>query len=377
LKTPFILLKKMEIKKHAAENYRNITKTEFEPSPGINVIYGENGQGKTNIIESIWLFTGCQSFRTRKCGELVKENELFARTEIDFFARNRLQNAQMTIDTKRQVKLNGILQETPRKLLGEFQAVVFSPSSLAVVKDGPAEKRRFLDIAISLIKPNYACLISRYLKAMAHRNALLKQLGDKGGHLDLLEPWDEELSRIGAKILMYRYNYIEELKETATQIYAGISSGRETLTIGYVQSFKAENRTEKDLKAAMLLTLEKNRQSDIRRQITCAGPHKDDLSFEINGLCARSYGSQGQQRSCALALKLGEAAVLRASGGEQPVALLDDVMSELDSGRQSFLLDFLEGWQVFITCCDPSILSRVNTGKIFEVNAGQIKESGS
>jgi len=143
-----------------------------------------------------------------------------------------------------------------------------------------------------------------------------------------------------------------------------------------MQSFKSEIKNEKELKDAMLLILEKNRPSDIRRQITCAGPHKDDISFDINGLCARSYGSQGQQRSCALALKLGEAAVLRASSGEQPVALLDDVMSELDSSRQRFLLDYLEGWQVFITCCDPSILSRVNTGKIFEVKTGQIKESG-
>jgi DNA replication and repair protein RecF len=365
----------MEIERYSAENYRNIDKTEFMPSPGINVIYGENGQGKTNIIESIWLYTGCQSFRTRKCNELVKENKPFAKTEIDFFARGRTQNAQMTIDTKRQVRLNGISQETPRKLLGEFQAVVFSPSSLSVIKDGPSEKRRFLDIAISLLKPNYACLLSRYIKAMAHRNALLKQLSEKRGSGDLLEPWDEELSRIGAKILVYRYKYIEQLSVIATDIYAGISSGKETLDIGYIQSFKSEAGNEKEIQAEMISVLEKNRQTDIRRQITCAGPHKDDILFDINGLNGRSYGSQGQQRSCALALKLGEAAVLRESSGEQPVALLDDVMSELDSSRQRFLLDYLEGWQVFITCCDPSILSRVNTGKIFEVKAGQIKES--
>jgi len=366
----------MEIEHYGAENYRNITKAEFEPSPGINVIYGENGQGKTNIIESIWLFTGCQSFRTRKCGELVKENETFAKTEIDFFARGRSQNAQMTIDIKRQVKLNGISQETPRKLLGEFQAVVFSPSSLAVVKDGPSEKRRFLDIAVSLLKPNYACLASRYLKAMAQRNALLRQLSEKRVSDALLEPWDDELARIGAKIILYRINYIKQLSVAAQEIYAGISGGRETLSVAYTQSVKHEGLEEKELKAAMLTALEKNRQTDIRRQMTGIGPHKDDLLLEINGLCARTFGSQGQQRSCALALKLGEAAVLRESSAEQPVALLDDVMSELDSGRQRFLLDYLEGWQVFITCCDPSILSRVSTGKIFEVTAGQIQQSG-
>lgn len=367
----------MEIEKYSAENYRNITNTMFEPSPGINVIYGENGQGKTNIIESIWLFTGCQSFRTRKCSELVKENQSYAKTEIDFYARGRSQNAQMTIESKRQVKLNGISQETPRKLLGEFQAVVFSPSSLTVVKDGPAEKRRFLDIAISELKPNYACLVSRYIKAMAQRNALLKQLSENRGNSEQLAPWDEELSRIGAKIFGYRQQYVKQLSVTAPEIYAGISAGRETLAIDYIQSVKTESKNEKEIKEAMLSVLEKNRQSDIRRQITCAGPHKDDISFEINGLCARSFGSQGQQRSCALALKLGEASVLKASCGEQPVALLDDVMSELDSGRQKYLLEYLAGWQVFITCCDPSILSRVRTGKIFEVKAGQIKETSN
>jgi len=363
----------MRIERHLAQNYRNLKSIEFEPSEGINIIYGENGQGKTNIIESIWLFTGCQSFRTHKCSELVNENEKTARIEIDFYARGRTQNAQMTIDAKRQVKLNGIWQETPRKLLGEFQAVVFSPSALSIVKDGPSEKRRFLDIAISLLKPNYACLISRYIKAMAQRNALLKQLSEKGGDAVLLAPWDEELSRIGAKILCYRLKYIEELAVIAAEIYSGISAGKETLAIEYVQSFKSEGKTEKELKEAMLAALEKNRQTDIRRQITSAGPHKDDLAIDINGLGARNYGSQGQQRSCALALKLGEAAIIMETSGEQPVALLDDVMSELDCSRQTFLLKYLEGWQVFITCCDPSILSRVNTGKTFEVEAGKIK----
>jgi len=365
----------MKIERHQAQNYRNLEKIEFEPSAGINIIYGENGQGKTNIIESIWLFTGCQSFRTHKCSELVNENEKTARIEIDFFARGREQNAQMTIDAKRQVKLNGIWQETPRKLLGEFQAVVFSPSALSIVKDGPSEKRRFIDIAISLLKPNYACLISRYIKAMAQRNALLKQLSEKGGDPLLLAPWDEELSRIGAKILSYRLKYIGELAVIAAEIYSGISAGKETLAIEYIQSFKSEGKTEKELKDAMLAALEKNRQTDIRRQLTSVGPHKDDLMIDINGLGARSYGSQGQQRSCALALKLGEAAILMETCGEQPVALLDDVMSELDCGRQTFLLKYLEGWQVFITCCDPSILSRVNTGKTFEVEAGKIKQS--
>ncbi len=364
----------MKIERHQIQKYRNIEKLEFEPAEGINIIYGENGQGKTNIIESIWLFTGCQSFRTHKCSDLIKKEEQTARIEIDFSTNIREQNAQMIIDTKRQVKLNGIWQETPRKMLGEFQAVVFSPAVLSIIKDGPSEKRRFIDIALSLLKPNYACLISRYIKAMAQRNALLRQLSEKGGDEQLLATWDEELSRIGAKILCYRLKYVDQLSVAAAEIYSGISAGREILTITYVQSFKSDGKTENDLKDAMLASLEKNRKTDIRRQVTSAGPHKDDLAIDINGLCARSFGSQGQQRTCALALKLGEASILKESSGEQPIALLDDVMSELDCGRQNYLMKYLDNWQVFITCCDPSILSSVNTGKIFEVHAGKIKQ---
>jgi len=365
----------MKIEKHCAENYRNLKKIEFEPADGINIIYGENGQGKTNILESIWLFTGCQSFRTHKCRELVKDNENKAEIEIDFYARNRKQNARMTIDTKRQVQINGIWQETPRSLLGEFQAVVFSPAALSIVKDGPSEKRRFMDIAISLLKPNYACLLSRYIKTMAQRNALLKQLSEKGGDNELLAPWDEELSHIGAKITDYRLKYIDRLAVKATDIYTGISGGREAVSLKYLQSFRIEGNTEKDIEEAMFATLEKNRQTDIRRQATSCGPHKDDLAIDIDSRCARSFGSQGQQRTCALAVKLGEASIIAEIGREQPVALLDDVMSELDCARQNYLMKYLDGWQVFITCCDPSVLSRADTGKTFEVENGQIKST--
>lgn len=365
----------MELELYKAENYRNIENISFEPSAGVNIIFGDNAQGKTNLIESIWLFTGFRSFRTMKTTQLVREGQDFARLEIDFFSSGRSQNAQMFIDNKRLVKINGITQESPRNLLGEFKAVVFSPVSLAVVQDGPSEKRRFLDIAISLIKPNYAAFISRYLKTMAHRNALLRQMGEKRGNDTLLEPWDYELAATGAKIISYRYEYLEKLKEKAAHVYDGISAGREKMELEYIGSFKSSGKSEKELGEAMLTALIKNRDSDIRRQQTSVGPHKDDLNIKINGLCARTYGSQGQQRSCALALKLGEAAVITQSGGERPIALLDDVMSELDAGRQAYLLDYLKGWQVFITCCDPSILDRSQTEKVFQMKGGQISSA--
>ncbi len=361
----------MEIKKYTAENYRNIEYLELEPSNGINIIYGQNGQGKTNIIEGIWLFTGCRSFRTSKCAELVKNNENFAKISLDFEAGDRLQNAEMIIDNKRQVRINGISQETPRRLLGTFRAVVFSPDSMAVVRDGPAEKRRFFNIALSLLRPQYANLLSRYLKTMAHRNALLKQMSEKQND-DLLDMWDEELAKTGAKITLARSRYVEELSVEAKEIYFGISGNKEELSLSYVPGFKTEGNEEEELKADLIAALKRSRQSDIRYQVTGAGPHKDDLTFCIGELCARSFGSQGQQRSCALALKLGEAAILEKNCGERPVALLDDVMSELDSSRQRDLLGFLKDWQVFITCCETSVLHDVNISSAFEVEGGRL-----
>ena len=364
----------MKLESFSAEDFRNIEKISFEPSPGINIIFGENAQGKTNLIESIWLFTGFRSFRTMRTSELVREGQDMAKLSCDFFSRDRSQNAQMFIDKKRQVKINGISQETPRKLMGEFKAVVFSPQSLALIQGGPAEKRKFLDIAISLVRPNYAVFISRYLKIMSHRNALLRQMtrGNYKYNEKALEPWDYELAKTGARILNYRYEYLEKLSGPVKDVYEGISAGKEQISIEYSPSFKSPKKGEEAVREAMLEALLKSRDSDLRRQATGVGPHKDDLLIKINDLCARTYGSQGQQRSCALALKLGEAAVIKKETDEKPIALLDDVMSELDAGRQKYFLDFLEGWQVFITCCDPSILDRSQTGKVFEMKAGKL-----
>ncbi len=362
----------MRIERYRSDNYRNLKPIEFQPADSVNVLFGENAQGKTNIIESIWLFTGCQSFRTRKCRELVGPDGQTAKLELDFFADGREQTVVMTIGDKREVLLNGIKLETPRKLLGSFPAFVFSPSSLSIVRDGPSEKRKFLDIAISVIKPGYAAALSRYIKTMAHRNAMLRALCERGGDERVLDALDEQLSALGAGIIANRMACAGRIFEKARAIYEGISSGREVLDCKYIPGFKTDAAGRPELTAEMLRKLTESRDTDIRRQMTGAGPHKDDIQIDINGLCARAYGSQGQQRSCALALKLAEAAVIEELCGEKPVALLDDVMSELDCSRQSYLLGFFSGWQVFITCCDPSVLSRVESGKTFEIKAGDI-----
>ncbi len=364
----------MYITEHSVKNFRNLESASISPDKGINIIFGENGQGKTNLVESIWLFTGCHSFRTRKNIQLIRDGCESSRLDISFFAFEREQTARIDLNDKKSVWLNEVQKDTPRRLIGEFPAVLFSPSTLSVVQDGPGERRKFMDIAISLIKPNYAGALSKYIKTLSERNALLRQYAGKTADDNMFFPWEAELAKTGARILKYRFEYIDMIKKEAAESYSGITAGRENFDIEYDTFYKESSFDEEKAFNQMFDALQKNRENDIRRQFTGIGPHKDDLQLFINGKNARIYGSQGQQRSCALSLKLGEAAVLEKITGESPVILLDDVMSELDDGRQELLLERLSNRQVFITCCDPSQLLRLNKGKAFEIISGDAQE---
>ena len=364
----------MKILKHEITNYRNIENICFEPDENINVLYGENGHGKTNIIESIWLFTGCNSFRTRKNAELIKDGFKEAELSSQFYAFSREQDVKIKINDKKDVWINEIKKNSHRQLLGEFQAVVFSPSVLSVIKDGPGEKRKFLDIAISLLKPNYAAILSKYNKTIMQRNNLLKKINDEESDESFLFAFDEEAARLGGRILDYRMKYIEELKKYTADIYKGISSDREKFNLDYVNTLKFSGDNSVQWSQILYDSLQKSRVRDIFRCQTMTGPHKDDIEITLSGKSARIYGSQGQQRSCALALKIAEGFIIRDSSGEQPVALLDDVMSELDSKRQKALLQYLNGWQVFVTCCDKAHIEKIDYGKAFEIKEGTLKE---
>ncbi len=364
----------MKVLHHEIKNYRNISDISFTPSENINVIYGENGHGKTNILESIWLFTGCNSFRTRKNIELIKENEKESQLNMDFFAFSREQEVKLEIAETKTVHINGIKKSSHRQLLGEFQAVVFSPSVLSVIKEGPGEKRKFIDIAISLLKPNYAATLAKYNKAVLQRNNLLKKINEGKADESFLFAFDEEVARFGGKIIEYRIKYIENLTKKAKEIYKGISNDREQLELIYLNSVKDKGNNSAEYSNLIYEKLEKSRQSDIFRCQTSAGPHKDDLEIMLNNKSARAFGSQGQQRSCALSLKIAEGFIINEISGEKPVALLDDVMSELDGKRQADLLEYLKGWQVFVTCCDKAHIEKISYDKAFFVQDGTIKE---
>ena len=357
------------------QNYRNLDSCSMEFADGVNVISGKNGQGKTNLLEALCLFTGVRSFRGAKNNELIARGEKFARMELDFFAEKREQSASLVITDKKQANLNGVKLAAATGFIGRFCAVVFSPDNMSLVKGGSTERRRFLDAAISQQYPAYPRLLVEYNRILAQRNAFLKKSATTEGFESMLEIWDENLSKTGAKIACRRAEYVSRLVGQTEEIFDGISSGRDSIHLRYSCGFLYPG-SESETAAALRTQLETHRASDCAQGCTNYGAHRDDLIISVNGMSARSYASQGQKRSCVLALKLAEASLLEQSAGERPIAVLDDVMSELDGMRQDYLLNHMEGWQVFISCCDPHTVKGLEKGRIIEVEDGKFRVQG-
>lgn len=362
----------MKINKIQLENYRNIDYLDLE-FDDVNIIWGENAQGKTNLLESIYLFSGAKSFRGAKDKELVKFNCESSSLKIEFENNNRVQNAQLIIDGKRHATLNGIKKKSPTMLGEEIKAVIFSPVHLSMIKDGPAGRRSFVDGALCQLKSNYRNLLKDYNKALVQRNTLLKDIAKNPSLDSMLYIWDKSLVKAGAKIIYQRLKYIEALTPFVKDIFDGISSGKEQIELKYTgaDNFVADID---DIEHKLTMAYLNNKSIDIINRITTVGPHRDDIEIFINGKSARTYGSQGQQRSCVLAIKLAEASLLKEMTNNQPIALLDDVMSELDEKRQDYILNHIKDWQVFITCCDANTILRLKQGKTFHIDNGKLVE---
>lgn len=363
----------MKINNIKLENYRNIDNmsVSFED---VNIIWGENAQGKTNLIEAIYLFTGAKSFRGAKDKELVKFGAEKSKLEIEFFGNNREQNAEIIIDTKRQASLNGIKKKSASSLGDELKAVVFSPVHLSMIKDGPSERRHFIDGALCQLKSNYRNLLKDYQRALVQRNSLLKDLYKNPEMEQMLYIWNNNLAITGAKIIYQRLKYLEAIEPFVKEIFLGISSGNEEIELKYVGADEFTASID-DIEKKLLNAFNNTRGIDILNKNTTKGPHRDDIEILINGKSARTYGSQGQQRSCVLAMKLAEASLLKQMTGIEPIALLDDVMSELDEKRQDYILNHIKDWQVFITCCDKETILRLKNGKTIHIEKGKILEN--
>ena len=365
----------MKINSVTLNDFRNISEISLFPNDEVNVIYGQNAQGKTNILEAIWLFTGCKSFRGSKDNEFIKFNSEFSKISLDFTDKVRNKKAEIIISDKKKVFLNGVEKKGTTELIGEFYSVIFSPTHLSLIKDGPDVRRKFLDTAICQLKPKYAKILSSYRKVISERNSLLKDLQYHSELLDVLDILDEQLAKYSSLIISERIKYIDLLSFKSEEIYSGISENKEKLNIKYLcGKEELEKKDINDIYDLLLNKINFSRKEDILLKSTSVGPHRDDLEIKIDNISARSFGSQGQQRSCALALKLGESEIIKDITGENPVALLDDVMSELDEKRQDYVLNHIKERQVFLTCCDPSQVLRLCKGKSFLIESGKIKE---
>lgn len=355
------------------KNFRNLKDSFITVSPSINVVYGKNGQGKTNLLEGIWMLGGLRSFRSAKDKELIKEGFASAEIEAGFFSQDREQTAKLAImPNKREATINGVKKKSASSLIEVFSSVVFSPEHLTMIKSGPGERRKFIDSAICRFKPKYANIYTRFNKILSQRNALLKAITQNGGE-NMLEPWDISLASWGAALVFERLSYIRLLRENSKNIYKGISGGTEELSMNYISSFGVlENDSINEIEEKLLSKLKDSRKEDINYRFTTSGPHRDDLEIMINGKSARIFGSQGQQRSAVIALKLSESDILQQEKDEKPVIILDDVLSELDVERQKFLLNKTKDRQVFISCCDKSAVEYLDCGKIFYLNGGHI-----
>lgn len=360
----------MKINNIILENYRNIENLSLD-FDNVNIIYGENAQGKTNLIEAVYLFTGAKSFRGVKDKELIKFGSDFSKLKIDFVNNSRQQTAEIIIKNKREAVLNGVKKKSPVMLGEELKAVIFSPVHLSMIKDGPAERRKFVDNALCQIKSGYRNVLKEYSKALNQRNILLKDMAINNSLADMLYIWDKSFAKYAAKIIYQRQRYIESLLPFAKEIFNGLSKGKEDIDIVFSGAFDYKNLTAEEIEKKLIIALQNNRSADILNRITVIGPHRDDLEIYINGKSARKFGSQGQQRSCVLALKLAEASLLREKTQDKPVALLDDVMSELDESRQDYILNHIKEWQVFITCCDANTVLRLKQGKTFHIENGK------
>ena len=365
----------MTVKELSFENFRNLENNRIEPSPKVNVIYGENAQGKTNLLEAIWLFCGGHSFRGAKENELIRFDKSYFRLSMIFESGEREQSAQLAFgQNRKQIRLNGVERSSSSYLTEVFSAVVFSPEHLTLIKRGPNIRRKFLDAAICQHRVRYASLLAKYNQIINQRNALLKDIYQHKELKDTLSIWDDSLAVVGAQVLKERYDYLKELREPAQRYHRGISGEKETLSVDYISTEKTdENDSPADLCEKLRKAFLTSRHEDYSTGYTSSGPHRDDLDIKINGVSARRFGSQGQQRSAVLSLKLSEAELLYRKNGEHPIILLDDVLSELDNSRQDFLLNKVDGYQVFVTCCEESNKEQLKNGRVFYISDGVVR----
>lgn len=365
----------MKLRRIALDGFRNYTDFTAEFSPGVNVIWGENAQGKTNLLEAIGFLSGARSHRARGDKELISfyRDKGTITAEVTSRGREFLLEAQLFRGARRRLFVNHVKCKTAAELGGIVQTVLFCPEDLALIKAGAAERRSFLDHAICQLRPRYAEALAQYSKLLDHKTRILRDWEKHPSLLDVLEDFNEAMARAGALVIHYRAHFVRKLAEKAAQIQTEFSGGRETLALRYTTVSTVQDPLGPTV--GIYEDIRRHQDSHARAELdarSClSGPHKDDLVAEINGQPARQFASQGQTRTAALSMKLAERELFRDDTGQWPILLLDDVLSELDARRQDFVLRRITGGQVILTGCEAPDGS-FPEGKTLHIRQGKL-----
>ena len=355
----------MYINKIKLQNFRNYNEQEINLNKSINVFYGDNAQGKTNILEAIFLCTFGKSFRTNKEKELIKLGKDNANVIIEYEKKDRDGKISISISDKKQILVNGIKIKKLSELLGNINIVIFTPDDINILKGGPALRRRFLDMMIGQLKPNYVYTLNMYIKTLEQRNNYLRQIKEENKPENLLDIWDEKLIEYADIIYKYRKEFIDKIKKKINIIHKKITDEKEEINIQYTSNCESKEVYSELLK--------QRRKLDIIKGFTTKGAHRDDFNIYINDNLVNVYGSQGQHRTAVLSLKMCELQIIKEEINESPILLLDDFMSELDAKRRKNFLNNIGDTQVIITCTDE-IKDEFESKSVFYVNNGVIKK---
>lgn len=357
-------------------HFRNYREAQFRFDPGVNLIVGDNAQGKTNLLEAICYLGSGKSFRAQKTAEMVFFHADFAELSGEVFAQERQQSLRFLLfsgSRPRQMFRNGSRKKSLEEISGVLPTVLFCPEDLLVLKAGAAQRRRFGDSVLCQLRPNYDGALTEYNRILDQKSRILKDRVQNPALLDVLPEFNLRLCQVGALLISYRARFYEALGKAAAAYHCQFSSGCEAFSLQYktVSTVSDPMAPVSVLTENLLEHLQRHQQAELESAQCLTGPHKDDFSVSLSGVDLKTYGSQGQTRTAAISLKLAQRTLMGREFGEEPVLLLDDVLSELDPARQDFVLNQISSGQVFITCCEPGRLTKL--GKTMEISHGALR----
>ncbi len=367
----------MNLQELSLRSFRNYSGARLEFDPGVNLIVGDNAQGKTNLLEAISYLGSGKSFRAQKTSEMIRFGADFAEIQGTVFSQERQQSLRCLLFTgsrPRQLWRNGVRKKSAGELAGVLPTVLFCPEDLMILKMGSSQRRRFADLALCQLRPNYDAALTEYHRILDQKSRILKDHFENPALLEILPEYNTRLCQVGALLISYRARFYDSLGKTAGKFHSQFSGGVEEFSLEYktVSTVRDPFAPVAALTEDLLEHLNRHYRAELDSGQCLTGPHKDDFTVALSGIDLKSYGSQGQTRTAAISLKLAQRELMGREWGEEPVLLLDDVLSELDPGRQDFVLNQITSGQVFITCCEPGRFTRL--GRTIAVQRGAILE---